>query len=358
MCKNSVMTMTASAIATIALALLASQSFGASTTYSLAAVGDIMLGTNYPVESLPGRDGTDVLGEAAALLKAATVSSGNLEGTLLDGGGTPKRCANPSSCHVFRMPERYASLLSDAGIDHVSMANNHSGDFGPAGRRSTLAALKSVGVVSTGIAGVNETAVIVRGGVRYGFASFSISSGTLSATDYVKAAAVIRQLDSAADIVVVNMHVGAEGAKYSHVSRAREHFLGEDRGNPYEFARVAIDAGADIVIGHGPHVPRALDLYKGRFVAYSLGNFATTTGVSIAGKSGYAPLVVVNTDKEGRFVGGHLYSFIQSGPNGNRRPHADSSLACIKEMRQLTEVDRLGDRLVIGEDGSLAVNRQ
>lgn len=356
-CKRLIPAATA-ALLTILVAMLAGPADGAERSYTLVAVGDIMLGTNYPSDNLPA-DSSKTLAAAAPLIAAATIATGNLEGVMLDAGGTVKTCANPSSCHVFRMPERYAGLLSAAGIDHVSMANNHSGDFGPAGRSATIRNLKSSGVSSTGLVGVNESAVVVRDGIRYGFASFSVSSGTLKATDYKKAREVVGSLqtDSACSIIVVNMHVGAEGAGHSRVTRSREMYLGEDRGNPYEFARVVIDAGADIVIGHGPHVARAVDLYKGRFIAYSLGNFATATGVSISGKSGYAPLVQVETDKEGKFLGGRIHSFIQSGANGSRRPVVDSTCAPIREIRRLTVEDGVGVGMSIGEDGRIGVQR-
>lgn len=344
-----------SVVLTLLASILSSAAQGGQDSYTIAAVGDMMLGTNYPADNLPEGDGAAVLQEAASILSSATVATGNLEGTLLDEGGTPKRCADPSSCHVFRMPERYARLLSSAGIDHVSVANNHSGDFGPAGRLSSHRALGEAGVASTGVSGLSETAVITRDGVRYGFVSFSISTGTLSVNDYVKAAKVVGGLASVSDIVVVNMHIGAEGARHDHVTKKKESYLGEDRGNPYEFSRVVIDAGADVVIGHGPHVPRAVDLYKGRFIAYSLGNFATTTGVSISGKSGYAPLIEVRTDGRGAFLGGRIHSYKQSGPGGNRRPRYDRANACVEDIKRLTTEDGLGAGLRIGDDGTIAI---
>ena len=88
----------------------------------------------------------------------------------------------------------------------------------------------------------------------------------LSIHDYEKATAIIEHLDSISDVVIVSFHGGAEGSKYQHVSRKNEFFYGEDRGNVYEFARRMIDAGADVIFGHGPHVTRAVDVYKKRFI--------------------------------------------------------------------------------------------
>ena len=71
-------------------------------------------------------------------------------------------------------------------------------------------------------------------------------------------------------------------------------FYGENRGNAYAFARMAIDAGADVVLGSGPHVTRAVDLYKNRFIAYSLGNFCTYGMFNLDGPNGMAPLLALN----------------------------------------------------------------
>ena len=91
----------------------------------------------------------------------------------------------------------------------------------------------------------------------------------------------IAYLDSLVDIVIVSFHGGAEGSEYTNITKKTEIFLGENRGNPYEFSRVAIDAGADVIFGHGPHVTRSMDIYKNRFIAYSLGNFATYARMSL-----------------------------------------------------------------------------
>jgi len=153
------------------------------------------------------------------------------------------------------------------------------------------------------------------------------------------------------------MHIGAEGKGSSRITRKTEMFVGENRGNPYEFARFAIDNGADAVFGHGPHVPRAIDLYKGKFIAYSLGNFATNTSVNITGVSGYAPIVKIKIDGKGNFIEGEIISAIQQGENGSRRPFLDSTGACIKEIKKLTETDIPEAKLSISEDGKIRLKR-
>jgi poly-gamma-glutamate capsule biosynthesis protein CapA/YwtB (metallophosphatase superfamily) len=327
------------------------------STLSFVAVGDIMMGLNYPDDQplLPPEEGALIFKDVKPILENATITVGNLEGVLLDFGGLPKSCSNPKFCYTFRTPERYVKNLVDAGFDLLGVANNHSGDFGDTGRETTQKVLKEAGIGYAGFENSCESFILERDGVKYGFAAFSVNRGTLRVTDFEKAKQVVSELNAKADIVIVNMHIGAEGQKFNHITRQTENFIGENRGNPYLFARTVIDAGADLVFGHGPHVPRAIDLYKGRFIAYSLGNFATSTSVNITGVSGYAPMVKVVTDHEGNFMEGEIISAIQQGPDGARRPLLDSSNACVKEIKRLTEKDIPEAPIIIHNDGKITL---
>lgn len=330
------------------------------SSLTFIGVGDIMMGLNYPDDSpmLPPEDGALIFSDVKAILQDATITMGNLEGVLLDLGGTPKQCNNPKLCYAFRSPERYAKHLVDAGFDILSVANNHSGDFGPTGRETTQEVLEKAGLGFAGFENKCEKYFMEKDGIRYGFTAFSINTGTLRLTDTAKAKQVISELKDSSDIVIVSMHVGAEGKKYNRITRETEVFVGENRGNPYAFARLAIDAGADIVFGHGPHVVRAVDLYKDRFIAYSLGNFATSTSVNITGISGYAPIIKIRTDKTGRFLDGQIYSTVQQGVNGARRPVPDEAGACILEIKKLTEKDIPEALIKVEEDGRILLKKQ
>jgi hypothetical protein len=162
-------------------------------------------------------------------------------------------------------------------------------------------------------------------------------------------------LNDSCDIVIVSMHAGAEGSKYNHITRKDEIFVGENRGNPYSFAHRAIDAGADIVWGHGPHVVRAVDLYKDRFIAYSLGNFATYGTINVNGISGYAPIIEVEMDRSGKFIRGKIHSAIQHKGEG---PRWDSSYRAAKEIRDLTLQDFPESSLSISEAGDMAIRKR
>jgi len=340
--------------------LLFSAAFAAKDTLSFVAVGDIMMGLNYPSNnpSLPPQNGKLTFESVKEILRSADITVGNLEGVLLDSGGSPKQCSNPKVCFVFRMPESYVNLLVDAGFDLMSVANNHSGDFGEAGRKGSIKALKQAGLGFAGFEGTAETYVLEKDGVRYGFAAFAPNNGTVRFHDTEKSKRLIAELRKKSDIVIVSMHIGAEGSNQTHITRKTENFVGENRGNPYEFARLAIDSGADMVFGHGPHVPRAIDIYKGKFIAYSLGNFATNTSVNISGVSGYAPIVKIKTDSKGNFIEGEIFSAIQKGENGARRPILDSTGACIKKIKELTEADVPETELSIDKNGKISLKRK
>ncbi|NRB64445.1 MAG: CapA family protein, partial [Saprospiraceae bacterium] len=129
-------------------------------TVTVIGVGDMMLGTNYPSSSyLPPQGGRTMLADVKMILQDADVTFGNLEGTILNSGGTPKRCSNPAACYVFRSPEDYGAHFAEAGFDLLSLANNHSGDMGAAGRSKTKEILDELGIAYAGLAGTDETAI-------------------------------------------------------------------------------------------------------------------------------------------------------------------------------------------------------
>lgn len=321
----------------------------------IIGVGDIMLGTNYPSPNyLPPNDGKDLLAPVAHVLRDADITFGNLEGVLLNGEGTAKKCSDPTKCYAFRSPEHYAQYLVDAGFDVLSIANNHVGDFGEEGRQRTVQALQDHGLEFAGVLS-HPYVLFERDSVRYGFCAFAPNTGTVQLNDIPNALAIVQHLDSLADVVIVSFHGGAEGRTYRHVTRSTELFLGENRGDPYAFARAVIDAGADIVFGHGPHVTRAIDLYKDRFIAYSLGNFATYARFNLTGPNGLAPIIRVHTDKDGRFIEAEIISIKQEGEGG---PILDEENGALHEIIELTAKDIPEAPLSIGLDGSVRRKEQ
>lgn len=320
-------------------------------TLTVIGVGDIMLGTDYPSKSYlpPGNDCTPLLADVKSILQDADVTFGNLEGCFLDSGEVVKKCDNPALCYAFRTPEAYFDCIIDAGFDIFSLANNHSGDFGARGRNSTKRLIEGAGLCHAGLLN-SPTMVFKKDDIRYGLAAFSPIDGTCRIeTDSIpEAQRIVRELAKKSDIVIVSFHGGAEGRSRQHVPRKTEIFYDEDRGNVYLFARKMIDAGADIVFGHGPHVTRAIDLYKNRFIAYSLGNFCTYGRFSLKGASGVAPIIKVFIGKRGHFLEAKVTPVYQTKTHG---PKTDPQKRAIKQLQELTEADFPESGLTITDEG-------
>ena len=327
----------------------------AQKSVSIIGVGDIMMGTTYPESPagayLPKDGGVSLFADVTPFFKTADVVFGNLEGVMLDKGGSPKKCNDPSICYLFRMPESYVTHLTHAGFTIMNMANNHVHDFGRDAALNTVKILNQNNIQVAGLEKACEYVLFEQNGVKYGFCGFAPNTGTVSINNYAKVREIVPHLDSLCDIVIVSFHGGAEGAAHNRVPKKREIFLGENRGDVHEFAHLCIDLGADVVFGHGPHVPRAMELYKDRFIAYSLGNFCTPFKMNLNGVCGYAPIVKVVTDLTGQFVSGELRSTVQSYHIG---PRYDEQKACIKEIKRLTDLDFPNGALVIAPDGILS----
>lgn len=187
-------------------------------------------------------------------------------------------------------------------------------------------------------------------GIKYGFCAFSPNTGTMKINDYKVVKSIIQNLDSISDIVIVSFHGGAEGSKYRHITKKTEFIFGENRGNPYEFARMCIDAGADIIFGHGPHVTRAIDCYKNRFIAYSMGNFATYGRFNLRGVNGLAPIIEIKVDKNGEFKNGKIISTKQLGEGG---PVLDKDQKVLQEIIELTASDLPESPILIDSEGNI-----
>ena len=320
------------------LAALSAGQAGAETpgeaVLRVAAVGDIMLGTDFPENHLPDDDGVSFLEEVTPVLRAADIAFGNLEGVLMDGGEPVKTCQNPKACYLFRSPTRYADLLADAGFDVMSLANNHARDFGEEGRDSSMRALGARGIRHSGRDG--DVASWTVNGLSVAMIAFAPFKNSHDFLDTLLAAGLVKDLAERHDVLIVSMHAGAEGGDVLHVPFQEEESFGERRGDVALFARTMVDNGADLVIGHGPHVPRGLEVHGDRLIAYSLGNFATYYGIRVTEEKGLAPILDVELAADGRFVGGRVHSFRQRRPRG---PVADPSQEAARLIQRLSEAD-------------------
>jgi poly-gamma-glutamate capsule biosynthesis protein CapA/YwtB (metallophosphatase superfamily) len=311
---------------------------------TFAAVGDTMLGNSPRLPADPGAYLDRVKGQLRG-----DVVFGNLEGTLTDVASSPK-CGGASGgdCYAFRAPPSYARHLAAAGFTVMNDANNHSYDFGAAGLDQTIAALRGAGIAQTGLPG--EVTVVKAGGEKVAFVGFAPYAMTASLLDLPAARRLIRRAARRAKIVVVAIHAGAEGLGAQHVTGAEEHAFGEDRGNPRRFARTAVRAGADLVLGSGPHVLRGMELYRGRLIAYSLGNFCGFHNFDTAGALGASAVLHVTLDPAGAFRSGRIASvrLVEAG-----RPVPDPGGEGAALIRRLSRADLGRGAVRIGGKGRI-----
>jgi poly-gamma-glutamate capsule biosynthesis protein CapA/YwtB (metallophosphatase superfamily) len=318
----------------------------------IKAVGDIMLGTSYPDGLLPPNDGANELAEVAPILRDADLTFGNLEGPLLDGGSSTK-CTDPTKrCFSFRVPTKYGKYLKDAGFDVMNLANNHALDFGVEGRNSSKATLESLGIAHTGEVG--DVAHLTIKGKKIAIIGFATYPAMNNLLNLEVSKAAVTKLVKENDLVIVSFHGGGEGASYTHVAHGDEIFLGEDRGDLRRFTHAMIDCGAAMILGHGPHVFRAMEVYRDRLIVYSMGNFATYGPFVLSGPSGIAGIVEVRLSLDGKFLGGKIYPTKQIKPGG---PHLDPNGEIIPALRQLSSDDFGPNGIDVSDDGTLSVKK-
>jgi poly-gamma-glutamate capsule biosynthesis protein CapA/YwtB (metallophosphatase superfamily) len=319
----------------------------------VTAVGDVMLGTTFPDETgglLPPRDGADLLSEVAPILQRGDIVFGNLEGPLVDGDVPSLKCRGKAvgHCFAFRVPTRYGALLKAAGFNVMGLANNHAMDFGQDGRTSSRQTLESQGIAHTGELG--DIAHLTVKGEKIEVIAFATYPGAYNLLDLDLALAAIRQARAESDLVIVSFHGGGEGATRQHVLAGDETFLGEDRGDLRRFSHAAIDAGAGLVVGSGPHVVRGMEVYQGKLIAYSLGNFATYGPFNLSGENGIALILEAHLAPDGSFISGQVYPVKQEKPGG---PKLDSAMSILPIVRELSRADFSLNGIVVGPRGEL-----
>jgi poly-gamma-glutamate capsule biosynthesis protein CapA/YwtB (metallophosphatase superfamily) len=297
---------------------------------SVVAGGDVMMGASDIALNpaiVPGVDAAALIGsDLATVFRRADLAFVNLEGALYD-GDAPSTKADCSRCYSFRSPQHYADVLASLRISAVNLANNHSGDYGAAGRVTTIAELKKRGI---GFAGLDQDGtrfgtIVLRDGRQAAIIGFAPNDGTPDINAIGEAADAVRALKATHAVVIVWFHGGGEGWEHAHVPQGHEEFAGEDRGDVIGFSHAVIEAGADIVIGSGPHVPRAMEIYRGHLIAYSLGNFWTYDGVSVTEVRGLGPVIEAWLAPDGRIAGLTVHSTRQTGTGVPRLDPADEA---------------------------------
>jgi Bacterial capsule synthesis protein PGA_cap len=310
---------------------------------TIAATGDIVMGST---PNLPPDGGRSFFTDVEADL-AGDVVLGNLEGTLSTGGGS--KCGPESTnCFAFQTPPSYARWLVQAGFTVMNLANNHAYDYGQSGMQQTIAALSRAGLLHTGRPG--QVTVQRVGQIRVSIVGFASYPWSAPLTDIAASRRLVRKAARSSDVVIVTMHGGAEGTGRQHVRRGVELYLGENRGDVARFAHAVVDAGADLVVGHGPHVLRGMEWYKGRLIAYSLGNFGGYGVFSLGGALSTSAILRVSLRGDGTFETGRLVPTMLAGKGV---PALDPSEAAHGVVRTLSRSD-FGRRAVkISREGIL-----
>jgi hypothetical protein len=264
--------------------------------------GDVTLGSSY---GLPPAHARTMLSGVRRITRRADVAAVNLEGTFGTEGAS--KCPVPSpTCFAFQAPAENAAVLHEAGIDVVNLANNHAWDYGATGMGQTVTALRDHHVRLTGRPW--EITSMKVGQARVAFVGFSAYRWTSPIRDLPTTQRIVRTAAARNNVVIVFMHAGAEGQSQIHTPDLDEQAFGEARGNTRAFAHAAIDAGADLVLGSGPHVLRGMEVYRDRLIAYSLGNLAGWHNFSLAGTAMTSALLEARVGRRGALLTGQLHS--------------------------------------------------
>src|SRR5262245_47788167 len=318
----------------------------AGSTFTLSAVGDTIVAA---APNLPPNGGRGFFNDVRDAL-AADLQMGNLEEPITD-VPTSSKCSAASlgkTCHAFRAPTSYVRALTEAGFSLMNLANNHAMDFGDAGHKQTETTLTAAGIKYTGPPGMITTTTVK--GVTVAVVGFAPYNWANSLLDIPGAAELVRTAKGQADIVIVQAHDGAEGSDKTHVRPGTEYFLGENRGDSIAFGHAVIDAGADLVIMHGPHVMRGMEFYKNHLIAYSMGNFAGYHALSTGGVLGISGVLRVTLDAQGHFVAGKLIATQMVAPGV---PRMDPNNRAWTQVRSLSRSDFPSTGAKIGTDGTI-----
>jgi Bacterial capsule synthesis protein PGA_cap len=327
------------AAAALALVATCSPAAPAPRSFTLVAGGDV---------ALSGEGATAATFAGIRPFLRGDIVFGNQEGTLAT-GGTPK-CSpyGVDGCFTFRAEPSSAAALRSAGFTVMNLANNHALDYGLVGQEQTVDALTAAHLAYDGLPG--QITFLRAGGVKVALIGCAPYPWAQSLLNIPETAALVRRARTLANVVLVYMHAGAEGADADHVPYGQETFLGEQRGDPRKFAHAMIDAGASLVFASGPHTLRGMEWYHHHLIAYSLGNLAGDNTLSIDGTLSISALLTVKLSSTGAFLGAKVIPLRLVGAG---TPEYDPSGAAIGFIRMLSEEDFHGPGLRFAADGTI-----
>jgi len=307
----------------------------AAAQVTIAAVGDIRL--NGPVGDIIRSSGMKAPSAGVRNLLKADIVFGNLETSVTSRGTKTAKTWN------FRSPPANLKALKEAGFTILNLANNHVWDYGKEGFVDTLAAVKKHGFLYIGggkdQAEAEKLRVIKAGGLRIGFIGYTSTfpeegwakkgKPGVNYADFDRLPAVISAAKRNCDILVASFHGGTELSEQANQ-------IQED------FAHLAITAGADLVLGHHPHVLQPVEIYKDKPIIYSLGNFFF---VSPAPETQITVIARIAINEHG--VSG--IEFIPVDTNGGRPKAADheGAKAAFEALNRLGALTQYPDRFKV-----------
>jgi len=291
---------------------------------NIGFVGDIIPGTNAS---------SDIFIHTKEYTEKPDLMIGNFEGVVTT--HTYQKCKIDSlKCFAFNGDSTFLKFLDEASFDVLNLANNHSNDYGEVGKEDTRANIHEAGMIASGMK--NKITYLKGKNMRVGVVGFSNYFYTSDMNSTKNVTDIVSEAEQNTDIVIVIFHGGGEGEQYTNITNDTEWYLGENRGNPKAFAHSAIDAGADIVLGSGPHILRGMEWYKDRLIAYSLGNFASASPVSTYGKAKISAMLDISLKKNGSFISGSIIS-LELKTNGI--PYRDIDNTAIININSLSKED-------------------
>ena len=319
----------------------------------IKAVGDVMMGSYTPRTITPPNNGQIFIDSIADYLDSAAITFGNIEGVFVTEELKPVKCRPESReagrCYEFGMPYTLSNTFKALNFTHASLDNNHVSDYGQKGINFTKKRLDSLDIK---YGGKKEPVLFTIDTTEFVLIAFGTSGVSWRVSDLENAKKIITKYDTLVDVVLVSFHGGAEGFSAQHTPNHTENYYGEDRGNLIAFSHLAVDAGADLIIGHGPHVLRGLELYNNKLICYSLGNFLTYGNVSLKGVKGVGAIMdLIIDNKTGNFVSGQIIPTKQLPPG---IPYYDNAGEAITILQTLSKEDFPNSDLTINDDGSLS----
>ncbi|MGE5363674.1 MAG: CapA family protein [Bacteroidota bacterium] len=314
----------------------------------IVAVGDIMMGSLTPRNSVPQDSGKKIIPVIKKLVNKGHVVFGNLEGPFIRSDmKVIKDCGMSEirTCYAFGMPDYLAPGLKKMGFNMIALNNNHMDDYGWRGYEHTKRTLAGNNIPYCCQDSVRRLTI---NGRKCAFIAYKSNGRKFDINNIPAARQLIRELKKQGNIVIVSFHGGAEGKDAYRVEDKDEVFLNENRGNVYRFAHSLIDEGADLILGHGPHVIRPVELYRNRLIVYSMGNFLTHGNISIKGRLGVSMVLEIVLGENGKFIQGNITPVRLKGRG---IPHYDPHRTAVKNLQNSMKDFIAGKTLLIKDSG-------